>query len=56
MAKDELVEMDMWMNKLKTRLKKFEPRLQVWKLKDEKISENTQNVVSDGIEENVNEQ
>ena len=38
-ANDELAEIDMWMDKLKTSLKKFEPRLRVWKLKDEKISE-----------------
>jgi len=39
-AKHTLVVVDMWMNKIETYQKTFEPRLRVWKMKDEKTVKN----------------
>ena len=53
--------MDMWFNTTKRRHEKFEPRVHVWKLKEELTTEEYKSMVIDKVQEeewkhlNVNE-
>jgi len=46
-----LLVMDMWFNTTKRWHKKFEPRVHVWKLKEEKTCEEYQSMVKDKVAE-----
>jgi len=43
--------MDMWFKATKRRCRKFEPRVRVWKLKEEKTCEEYRCMVEDKVEE-----
>jgi len=43
--------MDMWFKATKRRRTKFEPRVRVWKLKEEKTCEECRCMVEDKVEE-----
>ena len=43
--------MDMWFKATKRRRRKFEPRVRVWKLKEEKTCEEFRCIVGDKVEE-----
>jgi len=49
--KHKLLLMDMWFNTTKRWHKKFEPRVHVWKLKEEKTCEQYQSMVKDKVPE-----
>ena len=49
--KHKLLAMDMWFKATKTWHKKFEPRVRVWKLKEEKTCEEYRSMVGDMVEE-----
>jgi len=49
--KHKLLVMDMWFNTTKRRHKKFEPRVRVWKLKEEQTYEEYKSMVRDNVEE-----
>jgi len=49
--KHKLLVMDMWFNTTKRRHKKFEPRVCVWKLKEEHTCEEYKSMVRDKVEE-----
>ena len=51
MPKHKLLVMDMWFKATKTWHKKFEPRVRVWKLKEEKTCEEYRCIVGDKVEE-----
>ena len=51
--KHKLLVMDMRFNRTKRWRKKFEPRVRVWKLKEEKTCEKYQSMVRDKVEEAV---
>jgi len=51
MPKHKLLVMDMWFNTTKRRNKKFEPRVRVWKLKQERTCEEYKSMVKDKVEE-----
>ena len=47
----KLLVMDMWFEATKRRRRKFEPRVHVWKLKEEKTCEEFRCMVGDKVEE-----
>ena len=49
--KHKLLVMDMWFKATKTQHRKFEPRVRVWKLKEEKTCEEYRSMVRDKVEE-----
>jgi len=49
--KHKLPVMDMWFKTTKTWHRKFEPRVRVWKLKEEKTCEEYRSMVGDKVEE-----
>jgi len=49
--KHKLLVMDMQFNTTKRRHKKFEPRVRVWKLKEEQTCEEYKSMVRDKVEE-----
>jgi len=49
--KHKLLVMDMWFNTTKRRHKKFEPRVRVWKLKEEHTCEEYESMVRDKVEQ-----
>ena len=49
--KHKLLAMDMWFTATKRRHRKFEPRVRVWKLKEEKTCEELRCMVGDKVEE-----
>ena len=49
--KHKLLVMDMWFKALKSWHRKFEPRVRVWKLKEEKTCEEFRCMVGDKVEE-----
>ena len=49
--KHKLLVMDMWFKTTKRRRRKFEPRVRVWKLKEEKTCEEYRCMVGDKVEE-----
>jgi len=49
--KHKLLVMDMWFKATKRRRRKFEPRVHVWKLKEEKTCEEFRCMVGDKVEE-----
>ena len=49
--KHKLLVMDMWFKATKTWYRKFEPRVRVWKLKEEKTCEEYRSMVGDKVEE-----
>ena len=51
MPKHKLLIMDKQFNTTKRRHKKFEPRVRVWKLKEEQTCEEYKSTVRDNIEE-----
>ena len=51
MPKHKLLVMDMWFKATKSWHRKFEPRVRVWKLKDEKTCEEYRSMVGDKVEE-----
>ena len=48
---NKLLVMDMWFKATKRRRRKFEPRVRVWKLKEEKTCEEFRCMVGDKLEE-----
>jgi len=51
MPKHKLLVMDMWFSTSKGRHKKFEPRVRVWKLKEERTCEEHKSMVRNKVEE-----
>ena len=51
MPKLELLVMDMWFKATKSRHRKLEPRVRVWKLKEENTCEEYRCMVRDKVEE-----
>ena len=49
--KHKLLVMDMWFSTRKRRRKKFQPRVRVWKLKEEKTCGEYQSMVKDKVAE-----
>ena len=49
--KHKLLVMDMWFKATKSWHRKFEPRVRVWKLKEEKTCEEYRRIVGDKVEE-----
>jgi len=49
--KHKLLVMDMWFNATKSWHRKFEPRVRVWKLKEERTCEEYRCIVGDKVEE-----
>ena len=49
--KHKLLVMDMWFKATKRRRRKFEPRVRVWKLKEDKTCEEFRYMVGDKVEE-----
>ena len=51
--KHKLLVMDMWFKATKSWRRKFESRVRVWKLKDEKTCEEYRCIVGDNVEEHT---